>query len=295
MEYAYYPGCSLEYTSRPYDQSMREVFKALDIKLKEIEDWNCCGATMYMSVDNLTAYSVSARNLAIAQKNGCSEICAPCSSCYTILHKTNKYVDWDPYARSMINEALSAANLSYETTIKVRHPLDILVNDFGLEKLAARAPFRLNGLKVAPYYGCQIVRPDPKFDDMDDPMTMDRLLTALGAEVVDYPAKVRCCGGMLMTTYEDIALTLNNELISSAESAGAEVIATLCPMCQMNLESYQGKINEAFGTKHKMPVVFFTQLVGLALGLSPKKLGLDSMLIPAPHHPSKSKAEEVNA
>lgn len=135
MEFAYYPGCSLESTGKPYDQSCREVFKALGIGLKDIDDWNCCGATMYMSVDNLVAYSVSARNLAIAKKSGCDEICAPCSSCYTILQKTNKYVEWDPYARSMINEALAAADLSYPETIKVRHPL---VNSLYLQGLVNR-------------------------------------------------------------------------------------------------------------------------------------------------------------
>jgi heterodisulfide reductase subunit B2 len=282
MEFAYYPGCSLESTAKPYDQSCREVFKVLDIGLKEIDDWNCCGATMYMSVDNLVAYSVSARNLAIAKQSGCKEICAPCSSCYTILQKTNKYVQWDPHARAMINDALSAAKLSYQETIKVRHPLDILVNDVGIEEIVRRSPYRLDGIKVAPYYGCQIVRPEAKFDDMDNPTTMDRLLTALGAEVVDYPAKVRCCGGMLMTTFTDVALNLNNDIILSAKEAGAEVIATVCPLCQMNVESYQSQINAKFGENHRMPTAFFTQLVGLALGINPKQLGLDVMLIPVP-------------
>jgi heterodisulfide reductase subunit B2 len=282
MEFAYYPGCSLESTAKPYDQSCREVFKVLDVGLKEVDDWNCCGATMYMSVDNLVAYSVSARNLAIAKQSGCKEICAPCSSCYTILQKTNKYIEWDPHARALINDALSAAKLSYSETIKVRHPLDILVNDVGIEEIVKRAPYRLDGIKVAPYYGCQIVRPEAKFDDMDNPTTMDRLLTALGAEVVDYPAKVRCCGGMLMTTFTDVALNLNNDIILSAKEAGAEVIATVCPLCQMNVESYQSQINAKFGENHRMPTAFFTQLVGLALGISPKQLGLDTMLIPVP-------------
>jgi heterodisulfide reductase subunit B len=271
MEFAYYPGCSLQSTAKPYDQSCREVFKVLDVGLKEVDDWNCCGATMYMSVDNLVAYSVSARNLAIAKQSGC-----------TILQKTNKYIEWDPHARALINDALSAAKLSYQETIKVRHPLDILVNDIGIDEIVKRAPYRLDGIKVAPYYGCQIVRPEAKFDDMDNPTTMDRLLTALGAEVVDYPAKVRCCGGMLMTTFTDVALNLNNDIILSAKEAGAEVIVTLCPLCQMNVESYQSQINAKFGENHRMPTAFFTQLVGLALGINPKQLGLDTMLIPVP-------------
>ncbi|MBI5058848.1 CoB--CoM heterodisulfide reductase iron-sulfur subunit B family protein [candidate division KSB1 bacterium] len=283
MKFAYFPGCSLEYTARPYDQSVREVFKALQIPLEEIDDWNCCGATMYMSQDNLVAYSVSARNLAIAQKMGCDAVCAPCSSCYTILRKTNRYVQWDPQARAMINEALGSADLSYTEVLDVRHPLDILVNDVGLDRIVDRATKSLSGFRIAPYYGCQIVRPVYHFDDMDNPTTMDRLFTALGAEVIgDYPGKVRCCGGMLMMTFEDVALDLNHSLLQGAEERGANVMATVCPMCQMNLESYQPRINETRQANHHLPVVYFTQLLGLALGIEPAKLGLDSLIVRLP-------------
>jgi heterodisulfide reductase subunit B2 len=294
MKYACFPGCSLEYTAKPYDRSVREVFKALQIPLEEIEDWNCCGATMYMSQDNLTAYSVSARNLAIAQKMDCGAVCAPCSSCYTILHKTNKYVAWDPHARALINEALGAANLSYTEILDVKHPLDILINEVGLERIVERATISLAGFRIAPYYGCQIVRPDPKFDDMDNPMAMDKLFAALGAEVLsDYPGKVRCCGGMLMMTFEDVALDLNHSLLRGAEDGGANVIATLCPMCQMNLESYQPRINAKLGANHHLPVVYFTQLLGLALGIEPQKLGLDSLIVRLPEIKAGQLASEA--
>jgi heterodisulfide reductase subunit B2 len=186
MEYAYFPGCSLETTGKPYDMSMREVFKALGVGLREIEDWNCCGATMYMSINKLVGYSVTARNLAIAKNMGL-DICAPCNSCYTILRKTNHYVAWDPYARAKINDALGAANLSYDSNVEVRHPLDILINDVGLDAITAKATHSLEGIKVAPYYGCQIVRPESHFDDVDDPQSMDKLLSALGATVTEFP------------------------------------------------------------------------------------------------------------
>jgi len=292
MEYAYYPGCSLEYTAKPYDHSVREVFKALDIGLREIEDWNCCGATMYMSVDKMVGCAVSARNLALAQNMGC-DICAPCSSCYTILRKTNRQLAWNAHTRDQINEALKAANLSYTKPVEVRHPLDILTNDIGLKVIQDKCTKFFDGLKVAPYYGCQIVRPVYHFDDIDEPMTMDDLLKTIGLNVVDYPDKVRCCGGMLMTTFEDVALDLNEHLITSAEENGADVIATVCPLCQMNLESYQEKINQKFGTNHKMPIVYFSQLVGMALGIDPKKLGLDTLLIPMPSAKMTAKAERA--
>jgi heterodisulfide reductase subunit B len=277
LQYAYYPGCSLEHTASPYDKSIRAVFKALGIGLHEIEDWNCCGATMYMSVKKIVGYSISARNLALAQNMG-MQICAPCS-CYTILHKANRHIAWDPKEREKINQALAAANLSYDTLVEVRHPLDILVNDFGLQALTDNTKNPLKGIKVAPYYGCQIVRPHGQFDDVDQPVVMDKLLTAMGAEPVDYPHKVRCCGGMLMTTAEDIALELNLKLLDSAVDNGADMIATACPLCQMNLEAYQQKINRVYGRNFKMPIVYFSHLIGIALGITPKELGVDQLLI----------------
>jgi heterodisulfide reductase subunit B len=278
LQYAYYPGCSLEHTSSSYDKSVREVFKALGVGLQEIEDWNCCGATMYMSVKKIVGYAISARNLALAQNMG-MDICAPCSSCYTVLRKTNRHIDWEPAERARINDALAAANLSYTTTVNVRHPLDILVNDVGLETIASRMKRSLKGIKVAPYYGCQIVRPHGHFDDVDDPVTMDRLLQALGAEVVYYPSKVRCCGGMLMTTQEPIALKLNSNLLQAAVDNDAEIIATACPLCEMNLEAYQKKINKMCGTNFNVPIVYFTHLVGIALGIPPERMGLDKLVI----------------
>ncbi|NQS99207.1 MAG: CoB--CoM heterodisulfide reductase iron-sulfur subunit B family protein [candidate division Zixibacteria bacterium] len=292
MEYAYYPGCSLENTGKPYDWSIREVFKTLSIGLREIEDWNCCGATMYMSVDKIVGFAVSARNLALAQNMGL-DICAPCSSCYTTLRKTNRHMTWNIHSRKLINEALKAGGLSYDKMVEVRHPLDILVNDVGIEKISASCRFELEGLKVAPYYGCMIVRPVYDFDDMDDPQTMDMLFDALGADVVDYPDKVRCCGGMLMTTFEEIALNLNNHLLKCAEDNGADVIVTTCPLCQMNLESYQAQINRRYNLKHNMPIMYFSQLVGLALGVEPSKLGIDTLLIEAPKIKLKPKAVEA--
>ena len=292
MDYAYYPGCSLETAASPYDKSVREVFKALGINLHEIEDWNCCGATMYMSVNNTVAYSISARNLAIAQKMG-MDVCAPCSSCYTILHKTNRQLCWDPKERDKINQALAAANLVYDNPVEVRHPLDILVNETGLGTIKAKVVNSLAGIKVAPYYGCQIVRPYGYFDDVDDPVTMDKLLQALGAEVTHFPGKVRCCGGMLMTTEENIALKLNLGLLQAAVDNGAEMIATACPLCQMNLEAYQDKINQAFGRNFNIPIVYFTHLVGVALGIAPARMGLDKLLV----SPEKllARAKEVRA
>lgn len=276
--YAYYPGCSLEATAGPYDASVREVFGALGIELREIEDWNCCGATMYMSLKKIVGYAISARNLAIAQRMGL-DICAPCSSCYTILCKTNRHINWNPKERDKINEALGAAGLSYDGKVRVRHPLDILLNDIGPEQIKAQVKRPLRNTRIAPYYGCQVVRPHGTFDDRDDPQSMDCLIAAIGAEAVHYPGKVRCCGGMLMMTDEDVALKLCYGLLQAAVDNGADLIATACPLCQMNLEAYQEKINQRFGTQIRIPIVYFTHVIGAALGIPAQKLALDRLLI----------------
>jgi heterodisulfide reductase subunit B2 len=279
VKYAYYPGCSLEKTQRGYDESVRAVFKALDQELVEIDDWNCCGATMYMSVKETVSLAVSARNLALAEKMRL-EILAPCSSCFTTLSKTNRILNQIPEMHRDVNEALAEGGLSYSGTVKVRHPLDILMNDIGLEAVRDRFKRNLNGLKIAPYYGCQIVRPDKTFDDRENPMLLDRLFSACGGDIVYFPMKLRCCGGMLMTTFEETALKLNKELLECAMDNGADVMVTTCPLCHMNLEAYQGKINSQYKTKFNVPIMYFTQLLGIALGLPAKSLGLDSSFIP---------------
>jgi heterodisulfide reductase subunit B len=279
VKYAYYPGCSLEKTQRGYDESVREVFKALGQELIEIEDWNCCGATMYMSVKETVSLAVSARNLAISVKMGL-DILAPCSSCFTVLLKTNRILHEIPEMHRDVNEALAEGELKYDGTTRVRHPVDVLMNDIGIEAIRQKVQQNLNGLKIAPYYGCQIVRPDKTFDDRENPMLLDRMFHACGGESVYFPMKVRCCGGMLMTTFEDTALNLNKELLQCAVENGAEVIVTTCPLCHFNLEGYQGKINKTFGTKFNVPILYFTQLLGIAFGLQAKSLGLDSSFIP---------------
>jgi heterodisulfide reductase subunit B len=195
------------------------------------------------------------------------------------MNKTNRHIAWNEKERAKINEALSAGGLSYNSLVKVRHPLDILVNDVGLMEIKTRVKVPLRGLKVAPYYGCQIVRPHGYFDDRDDPMTMDNLFAAVGAETVPYSGKVRCCGAMLMTTDEKVALKLSMNLVEAAVDSGADIIATACPLCQMNLEAYQNKINEMFDRNFNMPVVYFTHIVGMALGIKPSEMGLNNMII----------------
>jgi len=279
MEYLYYPGCSLETSGRAYDESLKAVFRALGVGLKELEDWNCCGATMYMSVDEAVSLAISARNLALAEQNGFGGLIAPCSACYTVLLKTNRFLRESPELKSKVDHFLDQAGLRYNLTVAVRHPLDVLVNDVGVEAIAQAAKRSLAGVCLAPYYGCQIVRPERGFDDREFPMTMDRLFERLGATSVYFPLKTRCCGGMLMTTFPDVALHLVNELLECAVQNGAHCVVTTCPLCQINLEAYQKRLGKEFGKSYDIPVMFFTQLLGVALGCSDTELGMQRNLI----------------
>lgn len=279
MEYTYYPGCSLEASAKSYDESVRFVFKTLGQELVELEDWNCCGATYYMSTKETISLVISARNLALAEKYG-RDIIAPCSACYTILYKTNHILKNNPIMKAKVDQALKKDKLEYNLSLKVRHPLEVLVNDVGIDSIASQARVRLDNVKIAQYYGCQIVRPDRGLDDKENPQMMDSLFEALGAENVYFPMKVRCCGGMLMTTYPDVALKLNKEILECAHENSADIILTTCPLCQINLEAYQDKINKKFEIDFHLPVLFFTQALGLALGGKPKELGLNRNIIP---------------
>ncbi len=284
MSYIYFPGCSLKSTGRAYEESMIAVFDALGIALPEIDDWNCCGATAYMSISELKAFALSARNLAIAERQGNGsqsvDIVVPCAACYLGLNKTQHYLADNPGIRAKVNDALHAANLEYAGKARIRHPLDVLINDVGEAKVKEHVKKPLEGMKVACYYGCQLVRPYAEFDNQDEPTTMDRLMKALGAEVVDWPLKTRCCGGSLTGTVSEVGQRLSFLLLKEASKRGCDVIATACPLCQFNLECYQSTMNSHYNDSVDVPVAYFTQLMGMAFGLESKKLGLQRLFVP---------------
>jgi heterodisulfide reductase subunit B len=278
MKYTYYPGCSVLATAKHYQESIDAIAGPLGIELEELDDWNCCGATAYMSVKELMSFAISARNLALAEPLH-RDLVTPCSACFVVLNKTNQYFSEYPDMRKKLGQTLEAAGLSYSGGVRVRHLLDVVVKDVGNEKLSSLVRTRLEGLKVAPYYGCQIVRPGTDFDDPDDPQCMDRMIETLGATCVSYSMKSKCCGASLMGTQEKLALRLCKNLLLEAEKEGAHCIVTTCPLCQMNLDVYQGKVNRLFGTKFNFPILYFTQLMGIALGVSPKDLGLQRLAV----------------
>ncbi len=278
--YSYYPGCCMHDDSPMYDTSARAVAKVLDMELIELEDWNCCGSTPYTVVDELSAFCCCARNLALAEKRG-FDLVAACSDCYLILNRTNQHFKEYPEIRRKINEALAAGGLEYRGSIRVRHILDVFANDISRDEITSKVKVDLSGLKVAPYYGCQVVRPAPSFDDVEYPQSLDRLIKSIGAEVVPFPLKTRCCGGSLILSEEDIALGLIRKLLDNALSNGAECIVTVCPFCQLNIDAYQSTVNRKFKTNYNLPILFFTQLMGIAFGIESKAVGLEYNVVPS--------------
>ena len=279
MKYLYFPGCSLKGTGKAYEESLLAVFRALGVELREIDDWNCCGATAYMSVDEAKSYALAGRNLALAEREDL-DIIAPCSACYLGLNKTQKALQEHADIRQRVTKALATVGLEYKGRVRVRHPLDVLVNDVGLDAIAQRIKKPMKGHKFAPYYGCQIVRPYATFDDQHDPVFMDKLIKAAGAECVPYPLKTRCCGGSLTGTVPEVGLRLAYILIKEAKKRGAEAVVTVCPLCQFNLDGYQDQIASKFEAID-MPIVYFTQVLGLAMGLSAEELALKRSIVPA--------------
>lgn len=286
QKYLYYPGCSMESSAKAYNDSLMAIKDSLGLALEEIHDWNCCGATEYLGISTTPAYALISRNLALAynQSNGMDTVVAPCSACYLNLAKADHYMNERPALGVRVNKALSAGGLKYDPgSLKIRHLLDVIINDVGLDVVEAKVTRPLHGLRLAPYLGCMVPRPDyeKRWSDYEYPDELDRLLKVLGAEVIDFPLKTHCCGGHMTQISPATAFELIRRLISSADQYKADMMVTLCPMCQMNLDAYQGETNRYFHTNYHMPIMFFTQLMGLAFGKDPQELGFGKELVDA--------------
>jgi heterodisulfide reductase subunit B len=251
-----------------------------------MDDWNCCGATEYLSLAKIPAYSLIARNLALAeqQANGTNTVIAPCSACYLNLAKADHYMSESPEFGEQVNEALAAGGLHYTPgKLAVRHLLDVIINDVGLDKVRGKVTQPLAGLRVAPYIGCMLPRPDygKHYSDHEFPTELDDVLKALGAEVIDFPLKTNCCGGHMTQIGPETAFEMIRQLLDAAAQYKADVIVAVCPMCQMNLDAFQDQVNQQFNTNYKIPILFFTQLMGLAFGEKAEKLGFGSEFVSA--------------
>ncbi|SFL31818.1 heterodisulfide reductase subunit B [Desulfomicrobium norvegicum] len=271
MKYAYYPGCSLQESAREFDVSVRAVMAALGVELVDIPDWTCCGASAAEPVSALMNYALPARNLALAEQELPGlDVLAPCSACYLNLLKVNREVVGNKDLHARVNEALGASGLNYRGTVGVRHILDVLVNDIGLDPIKERIINDLGGMRVSAYYGCQILRPYEVFDDPRHPVSMDNVLSALGAKPLPWDMGNKCCGASLMVTHPEVAMHSVAAILGAAD--GSDAVATVCPLCQMNLEAYQ---HDSAAGGHHVPILYLTQLMGLAFGLEEPSVLLD--------------------
>ncbi len=278
MKYAYFPGCALHSTSKEYDISTRAVAEQLGIELCEIPDWICCGATPAHVTLHYLSLVLPIKNLLITRSTGANELAVCCAACFNRLKIANHIVQTDKEKKEKINELLKDR---YEGEVETKHFLEILVKEYGLEKISQKVTHKLTGIKVACYYGCLLVRPSKimEFDDVENPQMMDRLMGALGAESVEWPYKVECCGASFSLTKTDIVLKLCKDILEMAKEAGADCLAVACPLCQSNLDLRQREIEKKYNTKFNLPILYFTQLVGLALGIEAKKLGLQKHMV----------------
>lgn len=282
---AYYPGCALEGSGGPYDRSTRALVKALDLEMENLQDWNCCGAMEVKNVHPMLQTYMSARNMAIAaEKMGIKTVMAPCNGCYHNLKKAEyECATSEDTMRTVQDLAQKSDDPVYKGDVRTLHLLEWLMEELGPEGIKQRISKSLNGMKIANYYGCMYTRPRQIFPEKDKgpgsesthrPHFMDDLLAAAGAVNVDFPLKTACCGGAHTLSDSDTSTQLVLNLLQAAEESGAEVIATECPTCHSGLEMHQIRAETQFGIKTGVKILYFTQLLGLALGLSARKLAI---------------------
>lgn len=275
-KYAYFPGCSLETSAKEYDTSMRSVFAKLGIELTEIKDWSCCGSSPTHKVDRDLAALVAGRNIALVQDVG--DIVAPCASCFSSLRQASIELD----KSEPLRRVLALANYTYKPgAVKIVSAVEAIYRDIEKGLLLDKVETLLIGLKVASYYGCLLVRPPQVagFDDPENPTSMDEIMSSLGAAPVDWSHKTECCGNSYILVDKEMTQNLVANILNAAIGADADVIATACPLCQQNLALRQGQLEKDYDLKKKIPVVYFTQLMGVAIGIDGYKLGLDESVV----------------
>jgi len=274
--YAYYPGCSLEGTGKEYDVSSRIACEDMAIEMQELEGWSCCGASSAHNTNYDLALALPARNLRLAVEQGYDAIIAPCAMCYARFRHTAHDLR-DEELRTHINSFLDRP---LEGEVQIHSLVDLFSEEEKLALLKEKVTRDLSGLKLVAYYGCLLVRPPEILepDDAEYPTMLDQIIEAAGATLVDWPLKTECCGGSLAVSRTDIVLELSRRLLADAVGRGANALVTACPMCHSNLDTRQSQINRRYGTDFHLPILYFTQLVGLAMGRGVKELLLDRHL-----------------
>jgi heterodisulfide reductase subunit B len=277
MKYVYFPGCSSDSTAPDQHKSSLAVANALGITLEEPEGWTCCGSTSAHQTDRVLAASLAAANLSSVRSKNMGMVVS-CASCYSRLKTANHEISNHPDIRQKVSRALGE---DYDGSVKVKHFLEVLHEDVGLGKIKSALCKSLNDLKVASYYGCLLVRPSKivNFDDPENPTSLDKMVTAMNGEAVDWPHKVECCGAGLSLSRSDVVTTLSGSILEMAAQSGAECIVVACPMCQANLDLMQKSIKKKTGGSYKLPIIYITQLLGICLGIEPKELGINKLVV----------------
>jgi len=278
MKYGYYPGCSLEGISVEYNHSMRSLFDALDVTIEDLPDWICCGTLAAPSISRLLGVATPLWNVAKAKQEGFEQVVAPCSACVYHFKNAEKQVNQDS---KLMSDVESVLELPLNDLPRTVHPLEILINDGFEERIKFSVQRDLSNLKVVCYYGCHISRPAEvmRFDDPEDPQSMDRLLNWVGVQTLDWASKVDCCGAHFSLIKPDIVVDLCTKLVEAALEVGADAIVVACPMCHANLDTRQEEIAERLGHPFKLPVLYFSQVLGYAFGLEPNTLGLRKHIV----------------
>jgi len=278
MDIGYYPGCSLHAMAHEYDISTRLVCERLGIHLHEITDWNCCGATAAHSLDHHLSIGLSGRNLAQVDDMKLNQVTTPCAGCFSRLKTAALELKKTSMQDEM--EHMTGISLAGAKQVQVSHLLQLMIEQIGLEQIQKMVVKPLQGMKLAAYYGCLITRPKAiaQFDDPEQPVSLDYLLQALGAETVNWSHKAECCGGGFAASATDIVVDLGGQVLEAARQRGAHAIVVACPMCQANLDTRQRAIEADRGIAYDLPIIYFTQLLGLGLGFSAKQMGLNRLL-----------------
>ncbi|MGD2082799.1 MAG: CoB--CoM heterodisulfide reductase iron-sulfur subunit B family protein [Chromatiales bacterium] len=286
-EYSFYPGCSSQKgaSSSNYLVSVRTMCEELDVKLNDIPDWNCCSASIgYAGGGELPRLALSARNIALSEEhNPGQEIVATCAACWLATRETRERLHEDESLLAEANEALAEAGLKFKGDTPIKHMCEVLVEDLGYDAIRSKVKKPLEGIRIAGYVGCQTNRPfGIAGESYENPRYLDKLVDTLGGDSVpDYEKKVQCCGGALAFSEPAKSQEMIKDIIESAYDHGADVIVTPCPVCQMNVEIYQDQINDTYGTRFRMPVVYYSTLMSVAFGRNARDAALDGQIIRA--------------
>jgi len=281
MKVSYFPGCTLNTTGKGFDNAVRASAAAVGLELVELAEWNCCGATFPLIVDNMLELAAPAHVLVSAQDEGTSEtLTTACTTCYNVLKRTDRFMRDHEEERERIEAFIEA---EFKGQVEVKDILHVLRDDIGFEAIAERVQRPLKGLKVAAYYGCMVLRPPDEvaYDDPDNPTSLGDLMTALGATAIDFSHKNECCGAYLAVSAPDVTREMVYTILRSAQAAGADAIATNCPLCQFNLDKQQAEIRKTYAGYEPIPIFYFSQLMGLALGLDASDYGWERHYIDA--------------